>query len=162
MIRRAALLLIPILAAAAAAVPRAGQPTFSEDVAPILYDNCVTCHRPGEAAPFSLITYADALKHGKQVAKVTASRYMPPWHAAHGFGDFADERRLSDADISTIGQWVAAGMPEGNRARLPALRTFPEGWHLGTPDLVLEMPAGFDVPAAGPDVYRNFVIPTHV
>jgi hypothetical protein len=137
-------------------------PTFSEDVAPILYRNCVTCHRAGEAAPFALITYADAQKHGKQMAKVTKSRYMPPWHAAHGFGEFADERRLTDAEIATIDAWFAGGMPAGDAKKLPPLPKFPEGWHLGTPDLVLKMPAAFDVPASGADVYRNFVIATQL
>lgn len=157
-------LLFPIAAAGAAAAPKpraaGGVPTFSEHVAPILYEKCVTCHRPGEAAPFALITYDQVRKKGRQIAKVTASRYMPPWHAAHGFGEFSDERRLTDDEIATIGAWVGHGMLEGDRTRMPALPTFPDGWHLGTPDLVLKMPAGFDVPASGPDVYRNFVIPT--
>src|SRR5512138_3192894 len=68
--------------------------TFSETIAPIVYEKCVTCHRPGEAAPFSLVSYEDVAKRGALIAKVTASRYMPPWHAAHGYGEFADERRL--------------------------------------------------------------------
>jgi mono/diheme cytochrome c family protein len=99
-------------AGAASPKPRSGEgggsPTFAGDVAPILYQKCVTCHRPGEAAPFALISYEDVTKKGRQIAKVTASRYMPPWHAAHGFGDFADERRLTDAEIDTIGKWVQA------------------------------------------------------
>ena len=73
-------------------------PTFSETIAPIVYGNCVTCHRPGEAAPFSLLTYEDVAKRGKLIAKVTSARYMPPWHAAPGFGEFVGERRLSDQD----------------------------------------------------------------
>jgi mono/diheme cytochrome c family protein len=162
------LLCVPLAAlVAVAAAPGArgaapATPTFSEDVAPILYRNCVTCHRAGEAAPFALITYADAQKHGKQMAKVTKSRYMPPWHAAHGFGEFADERRLTDAEIATIDAWFAGGMPAGDAKKLPPLPKFPEGWHLGTPDLVLKMPAAFDVPASGADVYRNFVIATQL
>ena len=79
--------------------PRAGAVTFSEHIAPILYANCVTCHRPGEAAPFPLISYEDVAKRGTLLAEVTKSRYMPPWHAEPGFGDFADERRLTDAQI---------------------------------------------------------------
>jgi hypothetical protein len=142
--------------------PPAPHVTFSETVAPILYGNCVTCHRPGEAAPFALISYEDVRKRGKQIAKVTGSRYMPPWHAAHGYGEFADERRLSEAQIETIAEWVKQGMPEGDPAKMPKLPTFSEGWHLGTPDLILRMPAGYELPASGPDVYRNFVIPTHL
>ena len=136
------------------------RPTFSETIAPILYNNCVTCHRPGEAAPFSLIAYEDVAKRAKLIAKVTGSRYMPPWHAAHGFGDFADERRLSDEQIAVIGEWVKLGMPRGDLAKMPKLPQFPDGWQLGKPDLILEMPASFTVPADGPDIYRNFVIPT--
>lgn len=134
--------------------------TFSEDVAPILYANCVSCHRPGEAAPFSLITYDDVAKRAKLIAKVTQSRQMPPWHAAHGYGEFADERGLSDAQIATLRAWLDAGTPRGSRDRMPPLPQFTEGWQLGTPDLVLEMPEAFPVPAAGPDIYRNFVLPT--
>jgi len=136
--------------------------TFTEHIAPIVYQNCVTCHRAGEAAPFPLITYDDVKKHAKTIVKVTESRYMPPWHATHGFGDFADERRLTDEQIATIADWFNHGMPEGDPAKLPALAKFPDGWHLGTPDLVLKMPVGFDLPASGPDVYRNFIVPTNL
>src|SRR5262249_50648092 len=98
--------------------------TFSETIAPILYQNCVTCHRPGEAAPFSLISYEDAKKRGSLIATVTKSRYMPPWHAVHGYGEFAGERRLTDEQISAIGEWVKQGMPEGDRAKMPKLPEF--------------------------------------
>lgn len=145
-----------------ALLPAADKITFTETIAPIVYQNCVTCHRPGEAAPFALISYEDVRKRGALIATVTKSRYMPPWHAAHGYGEFADERRLSDAQIAAIGEWVSEGMPQGDPAKLPKLPQFPEGWHLGKPDLILEMPVGFDLPASGPDIYRNFVIPTHL
>jgi hypothetical protein len=152
--------LLGICVAAAGLASAADKITFSETIAPIVYENCVTCHRPGQAAPFALITYEDVKKRGALIASVTQSRYMPPWHAAHGYGEFAGERRLSDAQIAAVGQWVKQGMPEGDPAKMPKLPQFPEGWHLGKPDLVLEMPAAFDLPASGPDVYRNFVIPT--
>jgi hypothetical protein len=139
---------------------RAETITFSEHIAPIVYANCVTCHRPGEVAPFPLISYEDVSKRGKLIAKVTQSRYMPPWHATHGYGDFADERRLTDDQIATIGTWVKSGMPKGPAARMPVLPKFTEGWQLGKPDLILEMPEGFEIPADGPDIYRNFAIPT--
>ena len=134
--------------------------TFAETIAPIVYTNCVTCHRPGEAAPFSLISYEDVAKRGALIAKVTAARYMPPWHATHGYGEFADERRLTDQQIAAIGEWVKQGMPKGDGAKMPKLPEFTDGWHLGKPDLIVEMPVGYDVPAAGPDQFRNFVIPT--
>ncbi len=136
-------------------------PTFTENVAPIVYANCVTCHRPGEVAPFPLITYEDVVKKGKQIARVTESKFMPPWHATHGYGEFLGERGLADAEIATIGIWVKNGMPRGADSKMPKLPVFPpDGWRLGQPDLILEMPAAFDLPASGPDVFRNFVIPT--
>jgi len=134
--------------------------TFSETIAPIVYANCVTCHRPGEAAPFSLITYEDVRRRGKLLVTVTQQRLMPPWQAMHGYGDFEGERRLTDDQIKAIAAWVDAGMPQGDPVRMPPLPTFPDGWHLGSPDLVLKMAEPFDVPASGPDVFRNFVIPS--
>jgi mono/diheme cytochrome c family protein len=159
-----------VLAAAvwlsAAASPTASQSsraepvTFSEHIAPTLYENCVTCHRPGEAAPFPLISYEDVSRRAKLIASVTTSRYMPPWHAEPGFGDFLDERRLTDAQIARIVEWVGQGTPRGDATKMPALPVFTDGWQLGTPDLVLQMPEAFEVPADGPDIYRNFAIPT--
>ena len=133
--------------------------TFSETIAPIVYDNCVTCHRPGEAAPFSLISYEDVSKRASLIEKVTESRYMPPWHAEPGFGDFADERRLTDAQIASIAEWVKQGMPRGDASKMPKPPVFTDGWQLGKPDLILEVPEAFEVPASGPDIYRNFAIP---
>src|SRR5688572_2674106 len=106
----------------AAADLRAADPvTFAETIAPILYQNCVTCHRPGESAPFSLISYEDAKKRGGLIATVTKSRYMPPWHAAPGYGEFAGERHLTDQQIAAIEEWVKQGMPEGNRSKMPQM-----------------------------------------
>jgi mono/diheme cytochrome c family protein len=137
--------------------------TFTETIAPILYANCVTCHRAGEVAPFPLITYEDVAKRAKLIARVTESKVMPPWHAARGFGEFVGERGLTDAQIATIAAWVKNGMPRGDSSKMPALPAFPsDGWRLGKPDLILEMPVAFDLPASGPDVFRNFVIPTNL
>src|SRR5580658_6659287 len=102
-----------------AAEPQGAKVTFTETIAPIVYQNCVTCHRPGEAAPFSLITYDDVRKRGKLIVTVTQSRYMPPWHAEHGYGEFLGERRLTDAQIAAIAEWVKDGMPEGDRSKMP-------------------------------------------
>lgn len=140
--------------------PAAARVTFTETIAPILYEHCVTCHRPGEAAPFSLITYEDARMRATLMARATESRYMPPWHASTGYGQFVGERRLTGTQIAAFDQWVKQGMPQGDASRMPKLPPFTEGWRLGPPDLVLEMPAGFDIPAGGPDVFRNFAIPT--
>jgi hypothetical protein len=136
--------------------------TFTETIAPIIYENCVSCHRPGDAAPFPLITYDDVRKRGPMIAAVTKSRYMPPWHAAAGYGEFKDERHLTEAQIAAIRVWVDRGMPQGDPAKMPALPRFSDGWHLGNPDLILEMPVGYDLPASGPDIFRSFVIPTNV
>src|SRR5881628_608480 len=94
----------------------AAAPTFNQDIAPILYQHCATCHRPGEVAPFSLLTYQDASKRASLIASVTERRYMPPWKAEPNYGHFADERRLTDAQIASIKEWAEAGAPEGNPA----------------------------------------------
>src|ERR671912_674528 len=112
-------------------------PTFTRDVAPILYASCVSCHRPGEVAPFSLLEYADAAKHATKIAEETQERHMPPWLPAAGEFPIAGERRLRDDQIDVIQRWVKAGMPEGDRNSLPAPPAFPDGWQLGTPDAVL-------------------------
>ena len=132
---------------------------FSEQVAPIVFGHCASCHRPGEAAPFSLLSYEDVRKRGKLIAGVTASHYMPPWHAESDFGAFRDDRRLSDAEIRTIQEWVQAGMPEGDVRKMPEVPKFTPGWQLGKPDLVVQMEQAFQVPADGPDVFRNFAVP---
>jgi hypothetical protein len=136
--------------------------TFSEHVAPILFQNCTRCHRPGEAAPFALMNYQDARKRGRQITEVTTSRFMPPWHADHGYVEFANERRLSDEQIRLLSAWHQQGMKEGDAAKLPPLPKFTEGWQLGKPDLVLTMPEAFEVPAEGRDVYWNFVLPLNL
>ena len=139
--------------------PATKVPTFTEHVAPILYENCVSCHRPGEAAPFSLITYQDVRKRGQRMVEATSAKFMPPWHAEMGHIAFANPRILSAGQIATIQQWYDGGMPEGNPARLPKLPSFPEGWQLGKPDLVVRMDRPYKVRAEGRDVYRHFVLP---
>ncbi len=134
--------------------------TFSEHVAPIIFNNCVKCHRIGQVAPFPLTTYEEVRRRAATIAAVVGSRYMPPWKPEPGWVPYRDERRLTAEQIELIRQWVAEGAPEGDPARLPQMPAFADGWQLGTPDLVLEMPAGFAVPADGPDIYRNFVLPT--
>ncbi len=137
-------------------------PTFSRDVAPILYQNCTTCHRTDQVAPFPLVTYGDARKRAGQIAAVVDSRYMPPWKAEPGYGDFHGARRLPAAQIATLDRWASAGAPEGDPSALPPLPRFPVGWQLGTPDLIVKMPKPFVVPADGPDVQQCFVVPVSV
>jgi len=134
-------------------------PTFTRDIAPIIFQNCSTCHRPGQSAPFNLLNYQDVKKHMKEIAEVTARRYMPPWLPEPGYGDFAGARLLSAQQIGAIQQWVAEGGVEGNPGELPALPKWNEGWQLGDPDLVVTMPQRYSLPAEGKDVYRNFVVP---
>jgi hypothetical protein len=148
------------LAGGAAPLAAADEPvTWTEHVAPLLWKNCANCHRPGEIGPFSLLTYKDAAKRADFIGEVTASRRMPPWKAEGGFGTFHDARRLSAKDVQTLAAWARAGAPEGDPARLPPVPKFPEGWHLGQPDVVLKVPRPFRVPAGGRDVFRCFVIP---
>ncbi len=137
-------------------------PTFTEHVAPIIFNHCASCHRPGEAAPFSFLNYNDVKKRSRLIARVTEKRYMPPWHAESTDYGFADERRLTDAQVETIQAWVKGGSPEGDPAKLPALPEFTDGWQLGTPDLVVKMTEGYTVPAEGADIYRNFVVPLNI
>jgi hypothetical protein len=139
----------------AAFAAAADPPTFSKDVAPLLYTKCISCHHAGGQAPFALTSYTDAAKRARSIADVTRTRYMPPWLPEHGYGDFADEGRLSDAEIRTLTVWAAAGAPEGTEHVDPP--PFPDGWQLGKPDLVLEASEALTAPATGPDVYWNFV-----
>jgi mono/diheme cytochrome c family protein len=138
----------------------AAPPTFAGDIAPIVYANCTVCHRPGQAAPFPLISYDDVRKHGKTIVDVVTRRYMPPWHAsrADGFPEFRDERRLTDKQIATFAEWVAADMPAGDITRAPRPPIFTSGWALGVPDMELNLPAPIRVPEDGPDQYRNIVV----
>lgn len=135
-------------------------PTWSRDIAPIMFNNCASCHRPGEVAPFPLLSYADAKKHARQIALVTQTRFMPPWKAVPGHGDFTDENRLSDAQLATIQKWVEAGAPEGDPKAAPSAPQFKPGWQLGEPDAVLQAEEDFALAADGDDVYRCFVVPT--
>ncbi len=133
--------------------------TFAEHIAPIVFKNCVECHREGEAAPFELTNYRQVSKRARLIRKVVEKRYMPPWHPVPGHGEFRHTRRLSDRDVALVARWESTGASEGDPARTPALPEFHNGWRLGEPDLVVKMKKPFTVPADGPDIYRNFVIP---
>ncbi len=137
-------------------------PTFTRDVAPILYAHCVGCHHPGGIGPFSLVEYRDAKKRAKLIARVTASHYMPPWLPAAGHGEFEGERRLSGEQIAALARWLDAGAPEGNAKDLPPRPKWSDDWQLGPPDLVLKLSAPYTLPAEGKDVYRNFVLPVNL
>ncbi len=131
--------------------------TFNKQIATILFQHCAACHHPGEVAPFSLLTYADAKKRDKQIQQVTAEHFMPPWKSVEGHGKFVGERRLKPEEIDLISRWVQQGSVEGDPHDLPPTPEFSSDWHLGKPDLIVSMPEPYAIPADGPDVYRNFL-----
>jgi len=154
-------LMTALAAVLAASTASAQTPTFSKDVAPIFYKNCTNCHRPGEIAPMSLLSYADARPWVRSIqAKVTAGT-MPPWHADPAYGTFENDRRLSAADKDTILKWIAAGGPEGDPKDQPSQPKYADGWLLGQPDVVLTMQEDYPIPAAGTVPYEYFEVPTH-
>jgi hypothetical protein len=136
-------------------------PTFSKDVAPILFKNCVGCHRPGEIAPMSLLTYKDARPWAKAIRDEVSERNMPPWHADAPKGTFHNERGLSDEERDTIVRWVNGGAKPGHPKDMPPAPTFTDGWQIGKPDLVLEMPEEYSLPAEGTIQYEYFYLPTN-
>ena len=132
--------------------------TYTEDVAPILMQHCATCHRPGEVAPMSLLTYEDTRPWARSIAQEVGLKRMPPWHASAGVREYTNDRSLDDAEIDVIQRWVAAGAPRGDDALLPPVPTFNDGWQLGEPDLVLAWEAPYQIEADGDDEYRCFVL----
>ncbi|HVJ27248.1 MAG TPA: hypothetical protein VM493_06875, partial [Vicinamibacterales bacterium] len=136
-------------------------PTFAKDVAPILYENCATCHRPGEIAPMSLLSYTDARKWAKAIRDEVSDGTMPPWHADPKHGKFANDRSLTAAEKDVLTNWANNGAPEGDPKDLPPLPKFAEGWQLGQPDTILQLPVDYKVPADGFVEYEYFEIPTN-
>jgi hypothetical protein len=132
--------------------------TYAKQVSRILQKGCQSCHRPGETAPFPLLTYEDARRHGRMIKEVTTQRRMPPWHADPRYGQFANCRRLTDTEVETLAAWVDAGMPRGDDRDLPPPVKWAAGWRLGTPDLVISMPEEFQVPARGVLPYQRYVV----
>ncbi len=153
--------LLPVLALGVCAA-QAEPITFYKHIAPIVYQSCAPCHRPGEPGPFPLLTYADVSKRGAQIVGVIKRRYMPPWLPEAGHGEFKEERRLTDEQIRMIEQWVAAGVPAGSPQDAPSPPKFTPGWQLGEPDMVLEAAGPYHLRAGGPDDYWNFVLPLHL
>lgn len=150
---------VALVASAAHTAAPAPTPNFAEHIAPVIYNNCAPCHRPGEATPFTLTSYEDVRRRAKLITDVTASGYMPPWHADSQLAGFRHDRRLSEVQIRMLSDWVSAGMPRGDAKREPPLPRFTAGWQLGEPDLVVRMDQAMQVPEDGPDLYRNFAIP---
>lgn len=143
------------------AAPAADTPTFSRDIAPIFFDHCTECHRPGQTAPMSLLNYESARPWSRAILKAVTSRKMPPWGADPAIGTFAHDPSLSEEEVATIARWVDAGAPKGDTpAPLPP--SYPDGWQIGTPDLVLSMPEPFELPATGILEYQYIRIPTNL
>ncbi len=135
--------------------------TFSKDVAPIFYKNCMSCHRQGEIAPMSLVTYKEVRPWAKSIREKVLTRTMPPWHADPGVGHWANDRRMSQEEIDTIVRWVDQGAKEGNSKEMPAPPKLNSGWQIGEPDMIFHMPAEFTIPAEGEVAYQYFRVPTN-
>jgi hypothetical protein len=145
--------------AEAAPQPLPDAPTFSKDVAPIFNENCVVCHRTGEPVPMSLTSYEQARPWAKSIRKMVEARQMPPWHADPAIGEWENDRRLSDRDLTTIVRWVDQGTPRGNPEDAPELPTFTEGWKIGEPDTIFTASAQV-LPTELEDEYRYVFVPT--
>ena len=171
--RRAAVLLAAVLTVGCRDVPPAtggavtsqAVPTYSKDVAPILAGNCSGCHRPGQGAPFNLLTFADAQSRASDIATATSNRVMPPWLPEAIEPAFIGERRLTDAQISTLRRWAEGGAKQGDP--VPPASTSPTGlaagdWPLGKPDLILRPQRSYSLPEGRGDVFRNLVIRTSI
>jgi hypothetical protein len=134
-------------------------PVFAKDVAPILQNRCQICHRPGEVAPFSLLTYEQARPWAKAIKAAVIQRKMPPWFADPHYGKFSNDNSLSQDEIDTLVRWVDGGAPLGNPKDVPPPRQFADGWAIPQPDAVIELPTPFQIPATGTIEYQYILIP---
>ena len=154
-----------VCASAAAAADQgasANSVTFYGQIAPIVLQDCAPCHRPGESGPFSLLTYEDVKKRAAQIVKVTSSRFMPPWLPEPGYGQFKEERRLTDAQIKLFADWVKQGTPAGTPRKGAAAPQFDSGWPMGQPDLVLRSARPYTLPADAKETFWNFIMPVPI
>jgi peroxiredoxin len=138
-----------------------GAVTYANGAAEIIQNKCQTCHRPGQVGPFSLLTYDDARKHSATIREVLDDRRMPPWHADPRYGHFVNDRSLSARERAILMAWLDSGTPLGDSGQLPAPRTFSEGWTIGKPDVIFELPEPYYVPAQGVVSYVYFRVPTN-
>lgn len=136
--------------------------TFTRDIAPIIHARCLNCHREGQVAPFALENYEQVAKRAGQIVRVTKDRIMPPWIPGPGHDKFVGERWMTERELALLRTWSETGRAQGAAADLPPAPKFAEGWRLGQPDLVVKMPKPFTVPADGPDLLQNFVIPLEI
>jgi hypothetical protein len=140
---------------------QAATPTYTKDVAPILFSNCTGCHRPGEIGPMSLLTYADVRPYATSIKEEVQAGHMPPWHAEAPAGTFLNDRRLSDTDKATLVRWVDAGAPRGDDRDMPTPPVYTDGWTIGSPDVEFPLPEAYPVPASGTIDYQYFEVPTN-
>src|SRR6516162_1707378 len=146
--------------ACASAFGAAPAPTFYKEVLPVLQNNCQGCHRPGEVAPMSFLTYESTRPWAKAIEEAVLTKKMPPWFADPHVGKFANDRSLSKVDVETLVRWVESGGPAGDPGDAPPRVEFTEGWQIGKPDKIFEMPSSYEVPARGTIEYTYVVIPT--
>nr|MDQ3048423.1 cytochrome c [Bacteroidota bacterium] len=139
-----------------------GSVTYSEHIAPIIFKNCTSCHRPGEAGPFNLLTYNDLIQRKALIKFVTQTRYMPPWPADASYSHFIGEKVLSEAEISLIGKWVDAGCPIGDSLNLPQPPFFPVGSQLGKPDLVIKLRENYPIKGNARDQFLLMRVPYEI
>jgi hypothetical protein len=135
--------------------------TYAKHVAHVLQDKCQTCHHEGTAAPFTLATYDDAIKWGDTIREVLVDKRMPPWHADARYGKFANDRRLSQEDLSNVMAWLDNGREFGDKKDLPEPRSYANGWVIGKPDIVFDLPEERTIPAKGVVPYEYFRSPTN-
>ncbi len=155
------LVLVSALPAAAQTLHPSSGPTFTKDVAPVLYKHCTTCHRPGEIAPMSLLTYEVTRPWARAIRDNVVNGTMPPWHADPAHGKFLNDRRLSSEEKDVISRWVAAGAPQGDPKDMPARPSYAEGWTIGQPDAVISMETAYSLPAQGEIPYQYFEAATN-
>ncbi len=135
--------------------------TFNKDIAPIFYKNCVQCHRPGEIAPMALISYKEVRPWARAIREKVIAREMPPWHADPAHGTWTNDRRMSQPEIDKMVAWIDSGAKEGNPKDLPPPPQFAQGWQIGEPDIIFQMPVEYTVPAEGSVAYQYFTVPTN-
>jgi len=146
------------VAAHAGAIPLAQDVTFTRDIAPIVFNSCVSCHRSGGPAPFGLVTYDDVRRRAAQIAEVTRTRFMPPWKVEPDVSQFVGQHPLTEHDIALIDAWLRAGTPQGLARDLPPMPAWPDGWLLGQPDLIVKPAESFILQAQPNDAFRIFAI----
>jgi len=151
-----------VLLTGVACIAATPAPTFNKEVLPILQQRCQECHRPGEAVPFTMQSYKDTRPWAKSIKQAVITKKMPPWFADPHFGKFSNDRSLSQSEIDTLVAWVDGGAAEGNPKDAPVPREFVEGWTIGKPDLVIEMPNAYPVPAQGVIEYQYVILPTNL